>query len=81
MQRVVERFQTVYILEDETRSGTPCALSEADRIKLKEHMDENQGTSVWHAVQELGHKCEIVRTTLKEEGYFPYRISVLHELK
>ncbi len=81
VQRVVERFLTAYTLEDEPKSGRPRALSETNRTKLKEHMDENPGTSVWRPTQELGHKCETVHTTLKEEGYFPYRNSVLHELK
>ncbi len=38
-------------------------------------------TSARLAAQELGHKCETVHMTLKGEGYLPYRISVLHELK
>ncbi len=29
----------------------------------------------------LGHKRKTVRKTLKEESFFPYRISVLHKLK
>ncbi len=71
MQQVVEQFQTAYILEDEPRSGRPCDLLKADRTKLK-HMDENPGTSAQGSARELGHKCETVRTMLKEEMYFPY---------
>ncbi len=44
-------------------------------------MEEHPGTSVRRAAQQLGHKCETVRKTLKEEGFFPYQISLLHELK
>ncbi len=72
MQQVVEQFQTAYILEDEPRSGRPCDLSKADQTKLKEHMDENLGTSAQCSAQELGHKRETVRTTIKEVGYFLY---------
>ncbi len=72
MQQVVEQFQTAYIHEDEPRSGRPSNLSKADRTKLKEHINENPGTSAQRSAQELGHKCETVHTMLKEEGYFPY---------
>ncbi len=44
-------------------------------------MEEHPGMSARRAAQQLGHKCETVRKTLKEEGFFPYRISVLHKLK
>ncbi len=37
IQRVVERFQTVYTLEDEPRSGRPHTLSDDDRTELREH--------------------------------------------
>ncbi len=37
IQRVVERFQTAYTLEDEPRSGRPRTLSEDDRTELREH--------------------------------------------
>ncbi len=66
---------------DEPRSGRPHTLSDDDRTELREHMEEHPGTSVRHAVQQLGHKRETVRKTLKKEGFFPYRISVSHELK
>ncbi len=79
--RVVERFLTAYTLEDEPRSGRPHTLSDEDRTELREQMEEHPGTSARHAAQQLDHKCETVRKTLKEEGFFPYRISVLHELK
>ncbi len=44
-------------------------------------MEEHPGTSARCAAQQLGHKRETVRKTLKEEGFFTYRISVLHKLK
>ncbi len=53
MQRVVEQFQTAYTLEDEPRSGRSRTLSEADRTTLKEHTDENLGTSTRRTAQEL----------------------------
>lgn len=81
IQRVVERFQNAFTLEDETRSGRPRALSADDRTKLREHVDENPGISARRAAQELGFKRETVRTTLKDEGYYPYRITMLHEIK
>ncbi len=70
-QRVVERFQTAYTLEDEPRSGRPRILSDDDRTELREHMEEHPGTSVCRAAQQLGHKRETVWKTLKEEGLFP----------
>ncbi len=69
------------MLEDEPRSGRPYTLSDNDRTELREHMEEHPGTSARHAAQQLGHKRETVRKTLKEEGFFHYQISVLHELK
>ncbi len=81
IQRVVERFQTAYKLEGEPRSGRPHTLSDDDRTELREHMEEHPGTSARCAAQQLGHKLKTVWKTLKEEGSFPYRISVLHELK
>ncbi len=44
-------------------------------------MEKHPGTSVHRAAQQLGHKRETVRKTLKEEGFFRYQISALHELK
>ncbi len=44
-------------------------------------MEEHPGTSARRAAQQLGHKRKTVRKTLKEEGFFPYQISELHELK
>ncbi len=44
-------------------------------------MEEHPSASAHHAARQLGHKCEIVRKTVKEEGFFPYRKSALHELK
>ncbi len=38
IQRVVERFQIAYTLEDEPRSGRPHTLSDDDRTELREHM-------------------------------------------
>ncbi len=76
IQQVVERFQTAYTLEDEPRSGRPHTLSDDDRTELREHMEWHPGTSVRLTAQELGHKRETVRKTLKEEGFFPYRICV-----
>ncbi len=49
--------------------------------ELREHMEEHPGTVARHAAQQLGHKRKTVWKTLKEEDFFPYRISVLHELK
>ncbi len=37
IQRVVERFQTAYTLEDEPRLGRPRTLSDDDRTELREH--------------------------------------------
>ncbi len=37
IQRVVERFQTAYTLEDEPRLGRPHTLSDDDRTELREH--------------------------------------------
>ncbi len=37
IQRVVERFQTAYTLENELRSGRPHTLSDDDRTELREH--------------------------------------------
>ncbi len=48
---------------------------------MTEHKDVNPCMSVRHVAQELGNKLEMVCTTLKKEEYFPYRISMLHELK
>ncbi len=45
IQRVVERFQTAYTLEDETRLGRPHTLSDDDRTELRDHMEEHPGTS------------------------------------
>ncbi len=81
IQRVVGRFQTAYTLEDELRSERPHTLSDDDRTELREHMEEHSGTSARHTAQQLGHKRETVQKTLKEEGFFAYQISVLHELK
>ncbi len=72
IQRVVERFQTAYTLEDEPTLGRPHTLSDDDQTKLREHMEEHPGTSARHAAQQLGHKRETVRKTLTEEGFFPY---------
>ncbi len=72
IQRVVERFQTAYMLEDELRSGRPHTLSDDDRTEIREHKKEHPGTSARCAAQWLGQKRETVRKTLKEEGFFPY---------
>ncbi len=71
IQRVVERFQTAYTLKDERRLGRPHTLSDNDQTELREHLEEHPGTSVRRAAQQLGHKCERVQKTLKEEGFFP----------
>ncbi len=71
IQRVIERFQTAYTLEDEPRSGRTHTLSDDDRTELREHMEEHPGTSARCAAQQLGHKRETVRKTLKEEGFSP----------
>ncbi len=65
IQRVVQRFQTAYTLEDEPRLGRPHTLSDDDRTELREHMEEHPGTSVHRAAQQLGHKRETVRKILK----------------
>ncbi len=70
-----------YTLTDSTRLGRPHTLVDDDCTKITEHMYENPGMSVRCVAQELSHKCEMVCTTLKKEGYFPCRISVLHKLK
>ncbi len=56
VQRVLERFQTAYTLEDEPRLGRPHTLSYDDRTELREHMEEHPGTSARRAAQQLGHK-------------------------
>ncbi|XKL66125.1 hypothetical protein PGB90_009545 [Kerria lacca] len=81
IKRVVERFQLAYMLEDEQKSGRPRALLDKDRTALKKHMEETPGMSARRAAAELGHSRETIHQTLKEEGFFPYRISVMHELK
>ncbi len=81
IQRVVERFQTAYTLEDEPRSGKLHTLSDDNQNELREHTEEHPGMSAHHAAQLLGYQRKTVQKTLKEEGFFPYRISVLHELK
>ncbi len=48
IQRVVERFQTAYTLEDEPRSKRSHTLSD-DRSELREHMEEHPGTSAHRA--------------------------------
>ncbi len=70
IQRVVERFQTAYTLEDEPRSGRPHTLSDNNRTELREHMGEHPGMSVRRAARKLGHKRETVWKTLKEDGFF-----------
>ncbi len=72
IQRVVERFQTAYTLEDEPRLGRSHTLSDNDRTELREHIEKHPGTSVRRTAQQLDHKRETVRKTLKEEGFFPY---------
>ncbi len=57
-QRVVERFQTAYTLEDEPRSRRPHTLSDDDQTELREHMEEHPGTSACHTAQQLGHKAK-----------------------
>lgn len=81
IQRIVERFQKAYMLNEESRSGRPHALSEADRTNLKKHVEESRGTSPRRVAQELGMKLEAVRLRLKKEEFYSYCISVLHELK
>ncbi len=63
IQRVVERFQTAYMLEDEPRLGRPHTLSDDDRTELREHMEEHPGTSACRAAQQRSHKRETVRKT------------------
>ncbi len=55
IQRVVERFQTSYTLEDEPRLGRPHTLSDDDQTELRKHMEEHPGTSAHHTAQQLGH--------------------------
>ncbi len=58
------------LLEDEPRSGRPHTLSDDDRTELREYMEEHPVTSTRRAAQQLGHKRETGRKTLKEEGFF-----------
>ncbi len=81
IQRVVERFQTAYTLEDEPRSGRLHTLSDDDRTELRGHMAEHPSTSARRATQQLGHKRKTVRKTLKEEGFFPYQIISVARIK
>ncbi len=50
-------------------------------LYLRSDMEEHPVSSARCDAQQLGHKRETVRKALKEEGFFPYRISVLHGLK
>ncbi len=64
------------MLTDAPSLGRPHAFSGDNRTKITKHADENPGMSARCFSQELSHKY-----AKKKEGYFPYRISVLHELK
>ncbi len=76
IQRVVERFQTAYTLKDEPRSGRPHTLSDNGQTELREHMEKHPGMYECRSARQLSHKCETVQKTLKDEGFFPYRICV-----
>ncbi len=76
---VIGMFQTKFTLKDVLRLGKAWVLSSDDWTHMLEHKDENFGASVHGATAELGFKHETVHTTLKEEGYFSYRILVLHD--
>ncbi len=54
MYGVTKKCITVYMLEDEPRSGRPHTLSDDDRTELREHMEEHPGTSARHTAQLLG---------------------------
>ncbi len=58
IQRVVERFQTAYTLEDEPRSRRPHTLSDDDQTELREHMEEHPGMSTCRAVQQARNSAE-----------------------
>ncbi len=82
MKWIIEQFQMKYMLADAPMLGRSYALSDDDWTKIIKHMDENPSMSAHCCVaQELSHTWEMVHTTLKKEGGFPYWISVLHELK
>ncbi len=66
MKRITEQFQTEYTLAEEPWLGKPHTLSDNDRTKIREHTDENSGMAAHCVAQELGHKCEMVHSTLRK---------------
>ncbi len=47
MKRIIERFQTEYILADYRGWERPHPLSDKDQTKITEQPDENPGMSAW----------------------------------
>ncbi len=81
MKWMIKQFPKDYTLSDAPRWERPHALLDDDQTKITKHTDKNPGMSVCCVVQELGHKSKLSIKRLKKEGYFPYQVSVLHELK
>ena len=77
----MKKFEQTGSVQDRPRSGCPSDINNEAQQNVTNKLNRGPHKSLRHLSQEVGMSLTSTYRAVKKQKFFPYKVSVIHELK
>ena len=78
---LMKKFEQTGSVQDQSRSGRPSVINNEAPQTVTNKLDRSRHKSLRRLSREVGMSLTSTYRAVKKQKFFPYKVSVIHELK